>query len=157
VYVANKNIEKMSKGIPLTDEDRWDWLDDIAKVTAEKASQNHETNVCIGTCSALTKRYRAYLREKCPENVKIVVVFLWAPEEELLRRVKLRKNHYMQGNMVASQVALMECPEGEEELSRGGISIPIQTVDIEVEEISSTAIEGLKKAGLVYEMRQPDM
>lgn len=150
--VVNKNVEKMSHGIPLTDDDRWDWLEDIAKVTSELALQNNKTNVCIGTCSALTKRYREYLREKCPQNVNIVVVFLWASEEELLRRVKLRKNHYMQGNMVASQVALMELPNEDELLGKGGIAVPIETVGLQVDQIAKSAIGTLQSAQLVSEL-----
>lgn len=147
----------MSQGIPLTDEDRWEWLKDIAQVTAKKAQENKDTNVCVGTCSALTVRYRDYLRTNCPEDVDMVVIFLVATEEELLRRVQLRKNHYMQSNMVASQVALMEVPKPEEELCNGGICVPVQTVGVTLEAISKEALESLFKAGLIRQLTLPDM
>ena len=49
------NIAKMSAGIPLTDEDRWPWLDAIGSALAESHGR------LIVACSALRRIYRERL------------------------------------------------------------------------------------------------
>ena len=56
---SRHNIDKMSKGVPLTDEDRWPWLQAIAELVAVRDSEGVSTVV---TCSALKRSYRAVLR-----------------------------------------------------------------------------------------------
>ena len=52
------NIARMRDGIPLTDEDRWPWLDAIAAwIDSVRAAGEH----CVVACSALKRAYRARL------------------------------------------------------------------------------------------------
>src|SRR5690625_4050270 len=59
-FHPSANIEKMSAGIPLTDEDRWPWLRTIAEWLSTKTAAVQNTVV---TCSALRRVYRDLLRE----------------------------------------------------------------------------------------------
>ncbi|ANB13805.1 gluconokinase [Sugiyamaella lignohabitans] len=119
----------MSNGIPLTDDDRWDWLADVAATSSRAAAGNESTYIAVAACSALTPKYREFLKSKVLPGTRIVIAFMWAPEEVLVARVGARKNHYMGTNMVASQAALMQVPKDEELLENGGFSIPMSTVD----------------------------
>lgn len=104
------NVEKMAHNIPLTDDDRWGWL----RIIAEKGSQEAEKSdkhICIVACSALTKKYRDFLREHSKEP--LVIVFIHSTFEKLYDRVSRRSGHYMKADMVRSQVNLMEIPENE--------------------------------------------
>lgn len=119
------NIEKMSHGIPLTDDDRWGWLEIIAKKGSEAALSSTRTHIAVGTCSALTKKYRDFLKAKMDPKVRLIILFLHASEEELCARVLARKGHYMGVNMVKSQVQLMEIPEQDELVTSGGTCVNV--------------------------------
>lgn len=105
-----KNVEKMANGIPLTDDDRWDWLEDVAKNISQRAENG--SGLAIGSCSSLTVRYRDYLRKH--SSVPLLIVFLHTTKEEMLKRVSGRAGHYMGSNMVDSQYNLMEIPKEDE-------------------------------------------
>src|SRR6476620_7976376 len=68
-YHPPANKEKMRAGIPLVDEDRWPWLETLAKALAEAADQK---GVAVGACSALKRVYRAFTTEKAGEPVLFV-------------------------------------------------------------------------------------
>lgn len=55
------NVAKMAAGVPLTDDDRRDWLAAIATQLAESA-----TTGAVVACSALKRRYRDQLRAAVP-------------------------------------------------------------------------------------------
>ncbi|KAK6526731.1 hypothetical protein TWF281_009933 [Arthrobotrys megalospora] len=118
-----ENIDKMSQGHPLTDEDRWGWLKTVASVSIESASPPtsppaelssdlQSPPACITTCSALKRTYRDLLRSELsePETAILRFLFLTASEEELLRRIEERNNHFMKKNMVRSQIVTAEVP-----------------------------------------------
>jgi len=113
-YHPPENVKKMSEGIPLTDEDRWGWLDTLR----QKASEELETGAkgCVVTCSALKRRYRDFIRQVGQAEVGIVVrfVYLRADVELLIQRVKSRKNHFMKDDMVRSQFVALEEPDSSE-------------------------------------------
>ncbi|KAF3938047.1 hypothetical protein ABW19_dt0201991 [Dactylella cylindrospora] len=113
----------MSQGYPLTDEDRWDWLQRICETSLAAASPPTDPPEelggreplppgCITTCSALKKAYRDLLRDHLsrPGVAVLNIVFLTASEEVLLQRIEERKNHYMKSNMVRSQIVTAEVP-----------------------------------------------
>src|SRR5436190_17177984 len=67
-FHPRSNVEKMAAGHPLTDEDRWPWLEAIGRwIDARRAA--HESGVV--TCSALKRSYRDMLRKDRPE-VRVV-------------------------------------------------------------------------------------
>lgn len=134
----------MSKNIPLTDADRWDWL-----ITLRDEALNHLKSGVHGvviTCSALKKKYRDVIRtarlyDEDP-NANVRFVYLKASKEVLLQRVGGRQGHYMKDTMVLSQLAALEEP-GEDETRK------LHDVDIidvsgpakQVEELVSAAVD----------------
>lgn len=125
----------MSNNIPLTDEDRWGWLEQIALQSAKAASEV-DSKVSVVSCSALKKVYRDYIQEKS-QDTKFVFVFLYATIEELIRRTQLRLKHYMKSTMLESQFAITELPKPDAEPNAQVIDVTKKTVD----EVISAAIE----------------
>lgn len=110
------NVEKMSKGIPLTDADRFPWLDRIgSRVSASLAAGKG----IVVSCSALRKIYRDRLRNAA--TGRLVFVFLRGTEDVLAPRMAARKGHFMPSSLLKSQLATLEDPSTE-----GGVV----TVDI---------------------------
>ena len=97
------NIEKMSRGIPLTDEDRTPWLDAIHKALCD---WNAVGRSAVVTCSALKERYRKYLARDC----KVTIVYLKGDFDLIHGRLKQRTGHFMRPGMLASQFADLEEP-----------------------------------------------
>jgi gluconokinase len=100
------NVAKMSAGTPLTDEDRWPWLDAIA-AWIEKKAQRGEPGIL--TCSALKRSYRDRLR-----GPNVIFVFLNGPPELIEARMASRKHHYMPVSLLHSQLATLEPPTSDE-------------------------------------------
>lgn len=100
------NIDKMSQGHPLTDEDRWPWLGAVAAWIDERARAGRSAVV---TCSALKRSYRDALR--VPE---VVFVYLSGDPDLLKQRVAERHGHFMPAELLESQLADLEPPGGDE-------------------------------------------
>lgn len=101
------SVEKMRRGIALTDEDRAGWLDRLAMELGNIARREERA---VLACSALKRRYRDRLRRGTPA---LGFVFLHLPQHEALARVTQRIGHYMPGSLVASQFADLEPPVSE--------------------------------------------
>lgn len=101
-----ENVAKMAAGHPLTDEDRWPWLDTIASWIIEHTMAGIPG---IITCSALKKIYRDRLREK-----NVVFVFLSGSKEQIGRRLTTRMDHFMPPSLLDSQIATLEPPTADE-------------------------------------------
>lgn len=84
-----KNIDKMSQGIPLSDEDRLPWLERLNDASYSLYKKN-ETGFIV--CSSLKKQYRDILRKGSPH-----VHFLWldGDYETILARMQRRAGHFM--------------------------------------------------------------
>ncbi len=108
-YHPESNIAKMSAGIPLTDEDRWPWLDLIVAWTAEQAAAGKST---IVTCSALRRVYRDRLRAA---PGRTIFVHLAGTEELLAERMTARTDHFMPPTLLPSQLATLEQLDPDEE------------------------------------------
>jgi len=91
----------MDSGIPLTDEDRWPWLQAIAELVAVRDLEGTSTVV---TCSALKRKYRDILRDAAPT----FFVHLDAPFEVLQARMQQRTKHFMPASLLRSQVDTLE-------------------------------------------------
>lgn len=98
------NVEKMRSGIPLTDEDRWPWLDRLNAMLREEQSAGHD--VILG-CSALKARYRDRLSAGLPG---VSWVHLKGSFELIETRLRTRRGHYMPPSLLASQFAALEEP-----------------------------------------------
>jgi carbohydrate kinase (thermoresistant glucokinase family) len=105
------SISKMASGIPLTDSDRWLWLEAI-QATALLKLRESDVNSIVVTCSALKKGYRDELRRS---RVMEAVFLMLESEEDVLReRMERRENHYMGSGMIKSQLEAFEGPGVEE-------------------------------------------
>jgi gluconokinase len=103
------NVAKMSHGVPLTDDDRWPWLDSIAQALREEAER---TGMAIAGCSALRRVYRQRLIDTAGEP--ITFVFLQGSREIIAERMAERSGHFMPAALLDSQFATLE-PPGEDE------------------------------------------
>ncbi|NNG73718.1 gluconokinase [Rhizobium laguerreae] len=130
------NVEKMSKGIPLTDDDRMPWLDRIGEEM--KASLEKSEGIIV-SCSALKRLYRDRLRAAAGGN--LFFVYLEGSRALLMKRMGERKGHFMPVSLLDSQLATLEVPPGEP---------GVVTVDIDdtVDGIAATALEGLATLGI---------
>jgi len=99
------NVEKMTRGIALTDTDRKEWLDRLSHLLAELKRQRKSAVV---SCSALKESYRQRL-SKAGENPRFV--FLKGDHELLEKRIRERKGHYMGAGLLMSQFQTLEEPE----------------------------------------------
>lgn len=101
-FHSRANVEKMRAGIPLTDEDRWPWLHDLAAWMAERASEGRSTVIA---CSALRRSYRDLLADGPPS---VDFVHLDGPVEVIRGRLSTREGHYMPASLLDSQIATLE-------------------------------------------------
>lgn len=95
------NIDKMSAGVPLSDEDRWPWLHAINSWMIAQDSARRDTVV---SSSALKRAYRDVLRE----NVPVYFVHLCGSEGLIGERLKARRGHFMPPALLPSQFAILE-------------------------------------------------
>lgn len=123
------NVEKMAQGVPLTDEDRFPWLDRIGARIAEAG--NHGLVV---SCSSLKKIYRDRLRSFARKS--LTFIFLKGSEELLTERMAARKGHFMPLSLLKSQLATLEDPTGEPD---------VITVDIAgtTQDVTARALEAI--------------
>jgi len=108
-FHSRANIEKMHRGVPLTDEDRWPWLDslrDLIKRCVE-ARQN-----AVLACSALKRAYREHLRVS--EEVKFV--FLRGDYAPIAKQLHRRRGHFMNLVLLRSQFDDLEEPKPDEDV-----------------------------------------
>lgn len=136
------NITKMSQGIPLTDDDRWGWLQKVSETASAKAlDPENASHTVVASCSMLKKAYRDYLEKYGSGEFRFV--FLHTTFQELMARVAARQGHYMKSDMVRSQYEIMEAPEGSELVENGGKAVNIETGDKTPEDIVAEVLERL--------------
>ena len=118
------NIAKMSAGIPLSDDDRWPWLEKVGGVLATaEAGQG-----CIVSCSALRYADREFLRTVSGQ--RLLFVFPNVSTDIVRERLRNRPNHYMPPSLLDSQVAILEMPGPDEGvLMVDGAAAPAASVE----------------------------
>lgn len=131
-YHPEANVEKMRAGTPLTDEDRWPWLERLALALHEAADKK---GAAVGACSALRKAYRDFLTEKAGEP--ILFVYLDGSKEIIAERMAKRKHEYMPTSLLDSQFATLEVPDPATE------NVLIVPVTDSVDKITQTTIKAL--------------
>jgi gluconokinase len=116
------NVAKMSAGHPLTDEDRWPWLQAIA----DEIDRVCETggHVVIA-CSALKRSYRNVLVHG-RDDVRIV--FLDGSQTLIANRLASRKGHFMPPGLLDSQFKTLEPPQSDEHPIAVVIDAPVETI-----------------------------
>ncbi|MFF9220610.1 gluconokinase [Streptomyces viridosporus] len=122
------NIDKMSAGVPLTDEDRLPWLDAIGGWAHERAGLGG-----VVSCSALKRSYRDRLRAAAPD-----VVFLHLTGDRALieDRMAHRKGHFMPTALLDSQFATLQPLEPDET----GVAVDVAGTP---EEVTGQAVASL--------------
>ncbi len=99
-----KNVEKMTRGEPLTDADRGPWIDALAAAICDARE-----GLVFASCSALTPGVRARLDTAIDRPTAFL--FLDAPEGVLLDRLEKRPGHFMKSDMLRSQFETLRRPE----------------------------------------------
>ena len=98
------NIAKMRQGIPLTDEDREQWLGKLRETMVSSLAKNE---LAAFTCSALKAKYREQLQGG---DARVRFIFLTGPYAVIEERLKNRIGHFMPPTLLASQFAVLEPP-----------------------------------------------
>ena len=101
-YHTKENINKMSSGVALNDNDRNEWL---IKIKNEIIKRNKKQNLVV-TCSALKEKYRTLLG---PQNFKLV--YLKVSKKTALKRIRSRRGHFMPDSLIDSQFSILEEPQ----------------------------------------------
>jgi gluconokinase len=101
-----ENVQKMSQGIPLTDEDRQGWL--LAMRTLIQVHITRERPMLLG-CSALKQTYRDLMQV---DKEKVQFVHLKGDFDLIWSRMLERQGHYMKAPMLVSQFNTLEEPAG---------------------------------------------
>ncbi|MGH8176480.1 MAG: gluconokinase [Steroidobacter sp.] len=103
-FHPRRNVEKMSSGVPLTDEDRAPWIDALAAGVNDRSPRRD----VIIACSALSRSVRNRLRNAIGEPLHFVL--LTADRAVIQKRLDARPRHYMKPGMLDSQLAALEAP-----------------------------------------------
>lgn len=103
-FHSSANLDKMKAGIPLTDEDRSDWLKEVQ----ELASREGRLRGAVIACSALKEKYREQLGEGI--ELRVNWVFLDGTFELIQSRLRERSGHFMPPDLLASQFESLEPP-----------------------------------------------
>jgi carbohydrate kinase (thermoresistant glucokinase family) len=102
------NVAKMHEGVPLTDDDRWPWLEAIAEwIDQTRRRGGH----AVVACSALKRRYRDIL---VGDRRDVRLVYLDGEEALIAHRVARRHDHFMPQSLLHSQFEALEAPGPDE-------------------------------------------
>jgi gluconokinase len=104
-FHSEENIEKMARGIPLTDADRWPWLDRLHNLILDRLKKDRPA---VLACSTLKKVYQERLLR---DTRRATLVFLRGGFDLIYERLQERQDHYMEAGMLESQFAALEEPE----------------------------------------------
>jgi gluconokinase len=106
------NVEKMRRGIPLTDEDRGPWLKRLREEI--DGWLGSDENVVLA-CSALKRSYREQLEagpERAASTNKVRFVYLKGSPALIAERLRSRHGHFAGEAILAGQFADLEEPQG---------------------------------------------
>jgi carbohydrate kinase (thermoresistant glucokinase family) len=116
------NVAKMRAGVPLTDEDRWPWLDRIA---GELHALSAAAVDAVLACSALRQAYR----DRLGPAAALRFVHLRGDAPTIERRLAARQHRYMPATLLASQFATLEPPAGAVEVDvRDSVAAQVDAV-----------------------------
>ncbi|MET7483612.1 gluconokinase [Streptomyces sp. NPDC005538] len=123
------NIAKMSAGHPLTDDDRWPWLDAIGSWAHGRAGLGG-----VVSSSALKRSYRDRLRAAAPG---VVFVHLTGDRSLIEDRMAHRHGHFMPTALLDSQFATLQPLEADE----AGVAVDITGSPEQIAERATAALE----------------
>ena len=122
VFHPASNIAKMSAGQPLTDEDRWPWLQAIADEIDRVCAASERAVIA---CSALKRAYRDILVHGRND---VRIVFLNGTQDLIASRLAARKGHFMPAGLLASQFKTLEAPQPGERPIAVSIDASVETI-----------------------------
>ena len=131
-----KSVHKMQAGIALDDADRWPWLDRITNYLGAGDMQNQQEPGRIVACSALKRAYRDRIRQTVAD---VRFIFLDGDSELIRSRTASRTGHFMQPELLDSQLHTLERPAADEK-----DVICVNTVN-PVDQLVVQVIEALQK------------
>jgi len=102
-FHSQANTDKMRQGVPLTDKDRWPWLESLRQVIKRCLAAGENA---VLACSALKEAYRRRLRL----NADVKLVFLRGDYELIANQLRQRRGHFMNPALLQSQFADLEEP-----------------------------------------------
>ncbi len=108
---SERSIAKMQAGIPLEDADRWPWLDRIGGYLSKPLEHGDNHRGRVVACSALKLAYRAQIRRWATD---VRFVFLDGDRELIRSRMAARAGHFMQADLLDSQLRTLERPTAQE-------------------------------------------
>lgn len=103
-YHSKQNVEKMSSGESLNDDDRHGWLSTLNQLIKEQL----KSNSCILVCSALKNKYRELLSDGIQNEIEWIHLF--GDFDTIYNRINKRKNHFMPSELLKSQFDTLEKP-----------------------------------------------
>ena len=116
------NVAKMSAGHPLTDEDRWPWLQAIAD-EIDRVSEAGDRAVIA--CSALKRAYRDILVHGRKD---VRIIYLEGSQQLIADRLAKRKGHFMPAGLLDSQFKTLEPPAPDENPVTVSIDAPVDAI-----------------------------
>ncbi|MFE1953854.1 MULTISPECIES: gluconokinase [Streptomyces] len=122
------NIDKMSAGTPLDDDDRRPWLEAIGRWAHSRAGLGG-----VVSSSALKRSYRDLLRSEAPDAV---FLHLTGSRELILDRMSHREGHFMPTSLLDSQFATLQPLQADE----AGVDVDVSGSP---EEITDRAVKAL--------------
>jgi len=129
------NVAKMAAGQPLTDEDRWPWLDAIA---AHIGASRTAGQPVVVACSALRRAYRERLRAG---HCDLIFLHLSGAPEVIAARQAARQGHFMPPSLMASQFATLEDPAAEADAVTVSVSAsPHEVVAAAIDQLAARAV-----------------
>ena len=102
-FHSEANIDKMRKGLPLTDEDRWPWLEKLRQLIGRSLARGDNAVIA---CSALKDSYRRVLGV----SDKVKFVFLRGSYDLIAAQLRNRRGHFMNPTLLQSQFDALEEP-----------------------------------------------
>ena len=103
-FHPQSNIDKMSSGHALNDQDRQPWLEILAKHIKNWAAGEG----AVLACSALKERYRTLLSA---EYSSIIWVYLSGTKALIKDRLDKREDHFMSSDLLDAQFRDLEVPQ----------------------------------------------
>jgi gluconokinase len=107
-FHSQANIEKMRRGIPLTDKDRWPWLGRLREQIKKRVEARQDA---VLACSALKRTNRQYVQV----SGEVKFVFLRGDYAPIAKQMRHRHGHFMNPALLRSQFADLEEPKPDED------------------------------------------
>jgi gluconokinase len=99
------NLDKLNRGIALTDSDRLPWLKELHQLITHVLGSKKQG---ILACSALKAQYRQILQG---ESSEVIFIYFKGDYDCIQNRVQQRTGHFMNPSLLRSQFDTLEEPQ----------------------------------------------